>query len=70
MAYDIMVISVSYFFALWIRFDGVFSEIPDKYLDPYVNFLPIYIIISLVVFYLVSMYTSAKSRPALNMSKP
>ena len=58
MAYDIMVISVSYFFALWIRFDGVFSEIPDKYLDPYVNFLPIYIIISLVVFYLLRMYHS------------
>ncbi len=58
MAYDIMVISVSYFFALWIRFDGVFSEIPDKYLDPYVNFLPIYIIISLVVFFLLRMYHS------------
>ncbi len=58
MAYDIMVISVSYFFALWIRFDGVFSEIPEKYLDPYVNFLPIYIIVSLVVFYLLRMYHS------------
>ncbi len=58
MAYDVMAISISYFFALWIRFDGVFSEIPEKYLDPYVRFLPIYIIISLVVFYLLRMYHS------------
>ena len=58
MAYDIMAISISYFFALWIRFDGVFSEIPEKYLDPYVNFLPVYIIISLVVFYVLRMYHS------------
>ncbi len=58
MAYDIMAISISYFFALWIRFDGVFSEIPEKYLDPYVNFLPVYIIISLAVFYALRMYHS------------
>ncbi len=58
MAYDVMSISISFFFALWIRFDGVFSEIPEKYLDPYVNFLPIYIAISLIVFYLMRMYHS------------
>lgn len=58
MAFDIMAISVSYFFALWIRFDGIFSEIPEKYLDPYVYFLPIYIIISIVIFYTMRMYHS------------
>lgn len=58
MAYDIMSISISYFFALWIRFDGVFSEIPQKYLDPYVHFLPVYVLISLVVFYVLHMYHS------------
>ncbi len=58
MAYDVMSISISFFFALWIRFDGVFSEIPEKYLDPYVNFLPIYIAISLIVFYFMRMYHS------------
>lgn len=58
MAYDAIAISVSYFFALWIRFDGVFSEIPEKYFDPYVDFLPIYVIISLVVFYAMRMYHS------------
>ncbi len=58
MAYDIMAVSISYFISLWIRFDGVFSEIPEKYLDPYVDFLPIYIVISLIVFYALRMYHS------------
>ncbi|MBR6785235.1 MAG: polysaccharide biosynthesis protein, partial [Clostridia bacterium] len=58
MAYDVMVINVSYFWALWIRFDGVFSSIPEKYIDPYVHFIPIYTLITLVVFYLGRMYHS------------
>lgn len=58
MVYDIMAINISYFVALWIRFDGIFSEIPEKYLDPYVGFLPIYSLISLVIFYFMRMYHS------------
>ncbi len=58
MAYDVMAISVSYFVALWIRFDGVFSEIPEKYIDPYSKFLPVYIVISLALFFAVRMYHS------------
>lgn len=58
MAYDAMAINISYFIALWIRFDGVFSSIPEKYLDPYASFIPIYTIISLVTFYAFRMYHS------------
>ncbi len=58
MVYDVMAINISYFAALWIRFDGVFSEIPDKYLDPYVYFIPLYTVLSLVIFYLMRMYHS------------
>lgn len=58
MAFDIMAINISYFLALWIRFDGVFSEIPEKYLDPYVYFIPIYTVISLAIFCLARMYHS------------
>ncbi len=58
MVYDVMAINISYFVALWIRFDGVFSEIPEKYLDPYVYFIPIYTVISLIIFYLARMYHS------------
>ncbi len=58
MIYDVMAINISYFVALWIRFDGIFSEIPEKYLDPYAYFIPIYTVISLVIFYLMRMYHS------------
>ncbi len=58
MIYDVMAINISYFVALWIRFDGVFSEIPEKYLDPYAYFIPIYTVISLVIFYMMRMYHS------------
>ncbi len=58
MVYDVMAINISYFVALWFRFDGVFSEIPVEYFDPYVYFIPIYTLISLVIFYLFRMYHS------------
>ena len=58
MAFDVMAINISYFLALWIRFDGVFSEIPEKYLDPYVYFIPIYTVISLAIFFFARMYHS------------
>lgn len=58
MAFDVMAINISYFLALWIRFDGIFSEIPEKYLDPYAYFIPIYTVISLVIFYAFRMYHS------------
>ncbi len=58
MLYDVMAINISYFIALWIRFDCVFSEIPVEFLDPYVYFIPLYTIISLVIFYLARMYHS------------
>lgn len=58
MAYDVMAISASYFLALWIRFDGIYSAIPEKYLDPFSEFLPVYIAISLVLFFAMRMYHS------------
>lgn len=58
MAYDFMAINISYFVALWIRYDGVFSEIPAEFLEPYVHFIPLYTLISLVIFYLFRMYHS------------
>ena len=58
MVFDIMAINFSYFLALWIRFDGVFSAIPEKYFDPYVYFIPIYSVLSLVLFFLARMYHS------------
>ena len=58
MVYDVMVVSFSYFFALWMTHDCKYSTIPDKYLDPYADFLPIYIAISLILFFAFRMYHS------------
>ncbi len=58
MAFDVMVINISYFIALWIRYDGVFTEIPVEFLDPYVYFIPIYTVISLAIFFFARMYHS------------
>ncbi len=58
MVYDIMTINISYFVALWIRFDCVFTEIPVEFFDPYVYFIPINTVISLGIFYLLRMYHS------------
>lgn len=58
MVYDIMAINISYFVALWIRFDCVFTEIPVEFFDPYVYFIPINTVISLGIFYLLRMYHS------------
>ena len=58
MAFDVMAINISYFIALWIRYDGVFTEIPVEFLDPYVYFIPIYTVISLAIFFLARMYHS------------
>ena len=37
-AYDVIAVAASYFFALWIRFDCHYTDIPREYLDVYVRF--------------------------------
>lgn len=54
--YDIMAVNFSYFLALWLRFDGVFSSIPKEYLTPYIHFIPINTVVSILIFYIVKMY--------------
>ena len=56
MIYDIMAVNLSYFLALFFRFDGVFSQIPEKYMEPYTYFIPIYTVICMCVFYFTRMY--------------
>ena len=56
--YDIVAVALSYFLALWFRFDGKFSLIPRDYLDAFLVFIPIYIIICFVIFYILNLYKS------------
>ena len=56
--YDSIVIALSFFLALWFRFDCRFTMIPAIYLAPYEKFIPIYIVVSLLVFWRLRLYNS------------
>ena len=49
--YDLLVVTGSYFVALWLRFDCQFSEIPLHFLEPWLKFSPIYAVVSIFVFW-------------------
>ena len=53
---DLITIHASYFLALWIRFDGIFSAIPKEYLYPYIKFISIYTVCSIVIFWIIGLY--------------
>ena len=56
--YDILAIVMSYFLALWIRFDCQFQKIPQEYMKAYLRFSPIYIVFCLLVFNSLRLYRS------------
>lgn len=58
MLYDIISINLSYFLALWIRFDCRISNIAPEYLTAYYKFAPIYTIFCLGVFMIMRLYNS------------
>ena len=58
MLYDMVAVTVAYFFALWFRFDCRFSEVPEKYLMAWLKFAPIYAILGIAVFALFHLYQS------------
>lgn len=56
--YDMVAVGISYFAALFLRFDCFFSQIPREYLMAYVKFLPVNIAITVFVFGLFKLYKS------------
>ena len=56
--YDMFAAAFSYFAALWIRFDGHISLIPREYMQPYREFIPLYVLICIVVFIALRLYNS------------
>ncbi|MBE5789034.1 MAG: polysaccharide biosynthesis protein [Clostridiales bacterium] len=56
--YDFLSICAAYFLALWLRFDGVFSEIPREFLNPYLSFIVPFAFGALICFYFLRMYNS------------
>ncbi len=58
---DFILIHAAYFGALFLRFDCVFSQIPQDYLFSYRNFITLYTIGSIAVFTLLRMYSAVWS---------
>ncbi len=56
--YDLVVVTGSYFLALWLRFDCHFSEIPSEFFTAYLKFAPIYAVVSVAVFWKLHLYQS------------
>ncbi len=56
--YDLFAVALAYFLALWFRFDGEFSKIPEEYLTPYRRFIPYYATGCVIIFVLLKLYRS------------
>lgn len=56
--YDSLAVVFSYFLALWLRFDCKFSMIPEEYFQAYIQFIPIYTIVCILVFWSTRLYKS------------
>ncbi len=56
--FDITVSVGAYFFALWLRFDCRFTEIPKNYLTTWLNFAPIYAVVTVVIMWVMHLYQS------------
>ena len=58
LGYDTIAVSLSYFLALWLRFDCKFSQIGSVYLAAWKKFIPIYIAFCLIIFWKSRLYRS------------
>ena len=60
--YDYCAVVGAYFLALWLRFDGIFSAIPQQYLSPYRSFVFLFALICIVIFAAFHMYRGTIGR--------
>ena len=58
MLYDMVIACASFFLALMLRFDFVFSKVGEKYWGSYRRTILIYALVSHVIFFLLRMYKS------------
>ncbi len=56
--YDAVAVSAAYYIALLVRFDFRYSVIPPVYMNGYLWFLPAYIPVCLIVFWILGLYKS------------
>lgn len=55
---DALSVMISYFLALLLRFDFIFSRIPMNYLEGYLWSMPYWILSTIVIFYICRLYHS------------
>lgn len=67
--YDIFTSAGAYFAALWIRFDCHYTQIPGEYLTAWFEFLPIYAVASVLVFWAFKLYRSVWKFASFNELK-
>ena len=58
MAADVLALCLASFLGLFVRFDLNISKIPPEYAQAAMEFLPYYILASLVIFFLARMYST------------
>ena len=56
--YDALIVNLSYFLALWLRFDCRFSFIREKYFLAWMHFVPYYTLFCLIIFWFLRLYRS------------
>ena len=56
--YDMIVVNLSYLLALWLRFDCQYNSIPEKYLEPAFEMMPIHTIVMIAVLAMLRLYQS------------
>ena len=56
--FDAISVAVSFFLALWVRFDFKFNMIPDNYLTTYRHTIIYWVLISVIVFLVFRLYQS------------
>ncbi len=54
--YDAVVLNLSYFLALWLRFDCRISMIEQDYIDAYAHYTLIYMVLALIIFWKCGLY--------------
>lgn len=56
--FDIFTINLSYVFALWFRFDCRASMIPQHFLYGWLDSIPLFTVLSVIIFILMRLYSS------------
>ena len=58
MAYDVFTTALSFFLALWFRYDCHYNSIPQVFFDGYKKTIIVHVLLTIIVFFMLHLYTS------------